>query len=325
MMPTMREETVTKKKPKTTTSRPIRSEPGNGPCGKPGRTVMSSASTSDPKTTRPMPRSRSVRTAAVFSPPLPNALDRLAKRRDDRRQRLDERHDARAGHRARADVADVGAVDPLGVGVTRHPGVGEAQVLQVLDDAPFVDEDRDQRNQREPREHAARGELAGDAGPDDVAEAQVLRRDVAGERRVRDLAVLPGAEPGRRLAPEPQDAVEELVEHRDADALEDHAGEVAALLAGDQDVRAGHALGVLEVAVLLDDEGAAQRNHEEDAERAAHGRQHEDRDVLEVVLAVGQEEQRRHREDDAGRDRLARPSRSSGPCCSRGSWSCRSS
>ena len=53
MMPTMREDTVTKKNPKTTTSRPIRSEPGNGPCGKPGRTVMSSASTSEPTTHDP--------------------------------------------------------------------------------------------------------------------------------------------------------------------------------------------------------------------------------------------------------------------------------
>ena len=31
-----------------------------------------------------------------------------------------------------ADVADVGAVDPLRVGVAGHPGVGEAEVLQVL-------------------------------------------------------------------------------------------------------------------------------------------------------------------------------------------------
>ena len=35
---------------------------------------MRSASTSDPKTTMPMPRSRSVRTAADFSPPLPKLL-----------------------------------------------------------------------------------------------------------------------------------------------------------------------------------------------------------------------------------------------------------
>ena len=92
-------------------------------------------------------------------------LDGLGERRDDRRQRLDERHDAGAGDRAGADVPDVGAVDPLRVRVAGHPGVGEAEVLQVLDDAPVGDEDRDQRNQREPREDAARGELAGDAGP----------------------------------------------------------------------------------------------------------------------------------------------------------------
>jgi hypothetical protein len=33
MMPTMREETVTKKNPKTMTSSPIRSDPGNSPWG----------------------------------------------------------------------------------------------------------------------------------------------------------------------------------------------------------------------------------------------------------------------------------------------------
>ena len=34
MMPTMRDETVTKKKPKTTTRRPISERAGEGPCGK---------------------------------------------------------------------------------------------------------------------------------------------------------------------------------------------------------------------------------------------------------------------------------------------------
>ncbi len=44
MRPTMRDETVTKKKPKTTTRRPMSSDPGNAPCGNFGSTVMSSAS-----------------------------------------------------------------------------------------------------------------------------------------------------------------------------------------------------------------------------------------------------------------------------------------
>src|SRR5262249_8605166 len=74
MIPTMREETVTKKNPNTTTSSPITSEPGNGPCGKPGRIVMSSARTIEPTTTIPIPRSCSVRAVPPFSPPAPKDL-----------------------------------------------------------------------------------------------------------------------------------------------------------------------------------------------------------------------------------------------------------
>ena len=50
----------------------MRSEPGNGPCGKPGRIVMIPASTTDPMTTIPIPRSCSVRLTPPFSVPAPN-------------------------------------------------------------------------------------------------------------------------------------------------------------------------------------------------------------------------------------------------------------
>ena len=46
--------------------------------------------------------------------------------------------------------------------------------------------------------------------------------------------------------------------------------------------------------MLLDDQRPPQRDHEEHAERAADGRQHEDRHVLEVVAA------RRDRKSRAG-------------------------
>ena len=74
MIPTMREDTVTKKNPNTTTSRPISSEPGNGPCGKPGRMVIRRARTTDPTTTKPIGRSRSVRTGLTAARPPPNDL-----------------------------------------------------------------------------------------------------------------------------------------------------------------------------------------------------------------------------------------------------------
>jgi hypothetical protein len=74
MIPTIREETVTKKNPNTTTRRPMTREPGNGPCGKPGRIVTRRASTTDPMTTTPMPRSRSVRLTLLLPAPAPKDL-----------------------------------------------------------------------------------------------------------------------------------------------------------------------------------------------------------------------------------------------------------
>src|ERR1700693_78051 len=74
MIPTMREDTVTKKNPNTTTRSPMTSEPGKGPCGKPGRTVMRRARTMEPMTTTPMPRSLSVRLTLLPSAPAPNYL-----------------------------------------------------------------------------------------------------------------------------------------------------------------------------------------------------------------------------------------------------------
>ncbi len=67
MMPTMREDTVTKKNPKTTIRSDIRSEPGNGPCGKPGRNARMRTIASAPTTTMPMPMSRSVRLVEAWA------------------------------------------------------------------------------------------------------------------------------------------------------------------------------------------------------------------------------------------------------------------
>ena len=74
MIPTIREETVTKKKPKTTMSSDMRREPGNGPCGKPGRTASTRTIASDPMMTTPIPRSRSVRLTPAASPTPPRKL-----------------------------------------------------------------------------------------------------------------------------------------------------------------------------------------------------------------------------------------------------------
>jgi hypothetical protein len=96
--------------------------------------------------------------------------------------------------------------------------------------------------------------------------------------------------------------LEEGIDAAQSEAEEDAAGEGAALLAGDQHVGAGRAFGVLEIAVLLNDELAAQGNHEQYAQPAADQRQKEDARVLEIEA---QKDQRGQRKDDARSDRLA--------------------
>ena len=96
--------------------------------------------------------------------------------------------------------------------------------------------------------------------------------------------------------------LEERVEAAEAEAEKDAAGQRAAFFAGDQHVGAGGAFGVRQRAVLLHNELAAQRNHEQHAEPAADQRQHEDARVLEIEA---EKDQRRQREDDARGDGLA--------------------
>ena len=80
------------------------------------------------------------------------------------------------------------------------------------------------------------------------------------------------------VGPEGEEVVvlEEGVEAAEAEAEEDAGGEGAAAFAGDEDVGAGGAFGVDEGAVLFDDELAAERDHEEDAEPAAEEGEGED-------------------------------------------------
>ncbi len=114
---------------------------------------------------------------------------------------------------------------------------------------------------------------------DDVADAEVLGRAVGADGGAFEQVLR--AEVGLVVGlagPEGEEVVvlEEGVEAAEAEAEEDARGEAAAALAGDQDVGAGGAFGVDERAVLFDDELAAQRDHEEDAEPAAEERERED-------------------------------------------------
>ena len=72
--------------------------------------------------------------------------------------------------------------------------------------------------------------------------------------------------------------------------------------AGLQHLGAGRALGILQVAVLLHDERAAQRNHHQDAEQSAEDRDQHDARDLEIEA---EDHDRRHRHAEAEGDRLA--------------------
>src|SRR5208282_5287642 len=100
--------------------------------------------------------------------------------------------------------------------------------------------------------------------------------------------------------------LEERVQATESEAEEDARGEAAAALSGDQDIRAGRALGVEQRSVLLDDELAAQRDHEQHAKPSAEERQRKDAARLKIEA---EEDERGQGEDDARGDRLARVSR----------------
>jgi hypothetical protein len=96
--------------------------------------------------------------------------------------------------------------------------------------------------------------------------------------------------------------LEKGVERAQAEAEKDAAGERAAALAGDEHVGAGGAFRVGQVAVLFDDELAAQGNHEEHAEPAADEGEQEDAGVFEIEA---EKDERGEGEDDSGGDGLA--------------------
>ncbi len=103
-------------------------------------------------------------------------------------------------------------------------------------------------------------------------------------------------------APKRYFVLEEGVERAQAEAEEDAAGKRAAFGAGHEHVGAGRAFGELQVAVLLHDERAPQRHHEEHAKIAADQRQHEDARVFEIEA---EKDERGQGEDDARGDGLA--------------------
>ena len=244
----------------------------------------------------------------------------------DRRKRLEQRDEPARRHRTRANLAHVGEVDGAvelpervrrgipAVGA-RLADVGEVSELhQLRGDDVGRHQRRDQRNDPEPRQHAPGDEHAGDPRSDDVADAHVLRSD----RGIHGRRGKDAARRARHVAGHFRDHLEDLLQDCVADGKEQahvrRARHLAATLAGDQHLRAGGALGIRQVSVLLHDQCAPQRHHHQDAQHSAEQSQREDGPVGEVTGADalpaggidGEEEEPWEGEDDARRDALAR-------------------
>ena len=162
--PVMRDDTTTKKNPNTTMSSAPRRLTDN--CGS---TVSSSASAAAPDQRYP---DRQIDIGPDARGSVADASAQILKagpeRRDDRRERADQRDDARTGHGAGADVED-----------EVRSNLGRAHI----DDELRLGEDRlgksaaeelDRRNEDQIGDAATGEQIAGDAGTDDVSHAEQL-------------------------------------------------------------------------------------------------------------------------------------------------------
>ena len=223
MMPTMRDETVTKTKPKAmmrSAMSSLFSTVAPGTCG-------SSTST----TTRPIePADHGDEGEIALGAGdrgrrglVAERADRVAQRGPDGGEGLEQRDEAAGRHRAGADLPDVGAVHGVGkvtegVGgrVPAEAGRVRADLHELAGHHVARHQHREERDEPEPGQHAARHQHAGDARPDDVADAEVLRRDVAVHGGVGEpLVRLPGHE-GRRLGDDVEDLLQRRVGEREA-------------------------------------------------------------------------------------------------------------
>ena len=87
----------------------------------------------------------------------------------------------------------------------------------------------------------------------------------------------------RIFAPQLERRHEKLVDERDAERLKHRLGVYAAAFAGDQHLGARRPFGVRQVAMLFDDERAAQRNHHQHTHQPAGDRENRDARDVEIV------------------------------------------
>ncbi len=217
---------------------------------------------------------------------------------DDGGRGFEEGDEARGGDGSGAHGADVCGPEVAGGHLRDGPGAGVERAGEV------GAEEVDGGHEHEPGEDAAGEDGSGDAGADDVADAEVFRSDVGADGGAfHDVLcaeigfVIGGGGPcGEKVG-----VLKESVKGAEAEGDEDTACEGAAVLAGEENVGAGGAFRVSEVAVFFDDELAAEGNHEKDAQPAAEQGEDEDAGVLE---AEAEEDERGECEDDARGDGL---------------------
>src|SRR5262249_16440015 len=140
-------------------------------------------------------------------------------------------------------------------------------------------EELDGRHNYEPSEDATGKYHASDAGTDDVSNAEVFGRGVGPDctPRVPGRLIVGGA------GPESEEVfvLEKGIKTAQAKAGKAATGKCPAAITCNQDIRAGCALGIEEVAVFLHDQLPPQRNHEEDAQPSAYQGQEKDTRVFQ--------------------------------------------
>ena len=226
-------------------------------------------------------------------------FEALGERADDGGQGAEEGDESGGGDGSCSHGTDVGAPEIGGGHLRDEDGAG------VERGGEMRAEEVDGRHEDEPGEDSAGEHDGGDADADDVADAEVFGGAVGADGGAFEevlgaeveVAVGSGGPEGEEVF-----VLEEGVEAAEAEAEEDAGGEGAAAFAGDEDVGAGGAFGVDEGVVLFDDELAAERDHEEDAEPAAEEGEGEDAGGLEIEA---EEDEGGQGEDDAGGDGLA--------------------
>src|SRR5258706_99802 len=152
----------------------------------------------------------------------------------------------------------------------------------------------------QPRDNDSGEEYAGDAGADDVADAQIFRSDGGSKTRSGE----PSGPAFRLRCPRFNGVHEEGVNAAETESPENAACEGAAAFARDEHFSASGAFGKYQVTVLLNDELAPQRHHEEHAEPPAEESQRKDSPKCEFG-AEAEKNQRGNREHDAGGERFA--------------------